>query len=72
MLKTSPKNQQKLLKLVDFLQDNTDLAVMLDGYGYSDKKTDDNPAGDFALIERYLVGELDAHDSFDELLDLIK
>ena len=50
---------KKLLELVEFLQDNTNLAEMLSGYGISDDKTDNYPEGDYATIERWLKEQIE-------------
>jgi len=48
--------KKKLDELVDFLQDNTDLAERLNDI--SDKATINNPKGEFAQIERWLLEQI--------------
>jgi len=48
--------KEKLQELVDFLQDNTDLAERLNDI--SDKATINNPQGEFAQIERWLLEQI--------------
>ena len=55
--------KNKLLKIVNWLQDNTDLAERLDDI--SDEKTENNPQGDYARIERWLLEHCDELDDLD-------
>jgi len=48
--------KKELDELVDFLQDNTDLAERLNDI--SDKATINNPQGEFAQIERWLLEQI--------------
>ena len=50
---------KKLLELVEFLQDNTNLAEIVSGYGISDDKTNNYPEGDYAMIERWLKEQIE-------------
>lgn len=61
---------ERLIRLVDFLQDHTNLAEMIDGYGGNEEATENNPqGGDFAQIERWLRDELGGEEC-EELHDL--
>lgn len=58
-------NNNLLIKLVDFLQDNTDLASRLGEYG--DEETINNPQGEYAQIERYLIDQIGDVEELDFL-----
>ena len=46
--------EKKLEKLVNFLQDNTNIAEMIIGYGGNDEPIGNCPEGEYAAVERYL------------------
>lgn len=60
------KKLKKLLEIIDWLQENTDLAERLEDI--SDEKTENNPAGDYARIERWLTNN---NNSVSLLLDIL-
>jgi len=47
---------------VEFLQDNTGLAEYIQCYGGSDEATNNNPEGECATIERYLINEIEEEE----------
>lgn len=47
-------NSKKFEELVNFLQNNTNIAEMIIRYGGSDKAIGDTSSGEYAAIERYL------------------
>jgi len=55
MAKTKLRKEQLagLMALVDFLQDYTDIAERLTDY--SDDETENNPEGEYAQVERWLL-----------------
>jgi len=69
------KNQEKelqikelKLQLTDFLQENTDLAERLEN-DFSQTRTDNNPEGEYAQIEKWL-NEID-DEKWENLIHLI-
>jgi len=48
-------------QIIDWLQDNTDIASRLDDY--SNEATKINPEGDYAQIERWIIAQCDISES---------
>lgn len=58
------KQRKGLAALVDFLQEYTDTYDRVDEY--SDEKTELNPEGDYARIERWLSEQMDGQEEMLE------
>jgi len=59
----------KTLKLVDWLQNNTNLAQLLITYGVSTTVTENNTNGYNAAIERWLIEQLKNDSVIDDLIN---
>ena len=65
---TKKETIKKILPLIEWLQDNTNLIYLIPEYDYSDEATNNFPEGDYARIERWLL----AQDNIESLNELLK
>lgn len=57
----------KTLKLVTWLQDNTNLSEILISNGINTSPTENNANGSYAVIERWLTEKMSSEDSINNL-----